>query len=67
MNYRYGDRIRILANTEINRGDNLTNGRTYDIRRSTENGVYIVDDRGEAFFVPKSQLHYTELIEEESE
>lgn len=67
MNYRYGDRIRIIANTEINRGMTLTNGRTYDIRRATEYGIYIVDDRGETFFVPKSQLHYTEIAEEETE
>lgn len=66
MKHRYGDVIKVLANTEISHGMTLTNGKTYDIRRATENGVYIVDDRGESFIVPKSQLQYTEIVKEES-
>jgi hypothetical protein len=66
MKHRYGDVIKVLANTEISHGMTLTNGKTYDIRRATEYGVHIVDDRGESFFVPKSQLHYTEIVKEEN-
>ena len=65
MKHRYGDVIKVLANTEISHGMTLTNGRTYDIRRATEYGVHIVDDRGESFIVPKSQLHYTEIVKED--
>jgi len=61
--YNVGDKVRVLNASDICSGDDLTDGKLYDVVETRHTGsIVIIDDADDRLYITNNELRYIELV-----
>ena len=65
--FKIGDKVRILDNTKISLGFDLTDGKGYEVISSNPGRISITDDAGDELTILESEYPAVEKVKWEAE